>query len=578
VGQFEQHQNGQARPILLITSAEAASPEASTMNRAGQLPVFKRSAALTAVCLGVLFAVSRLAWGAGEISPKPAGIKSDWGDQGDGTFVNPILPGDFSDLDAIRVGEDYYAISSTFQYSPGMVILHSRDLVNWTILGHAVNDVTSISPEMNWDRMDRYGRGIWAGAVRFHAGRFWIFFGTPDEGFFMTTATNPAGPWEPVHQLSKAPGWDDCCPFWDDDGQGYFICSNPSGNYAVHLFKLSTDGRELDLASDRIIHQSKGSEANKLYKFNGIYYHYYSEVHGEGRVAMMERSRHLQGPWETAQLNHVRKRVDQEPNQGGFLDVPSNGWWFLTHQGEGDWDGRAMALLPVTWTNGWPIIGKTGSDGIGNMVWTARKPISGSRVIVPQTDDEFDEQTLPPQWEWNYQPRANKWSLTERPGFLRLHAFKPVRPGDLLKAGNTLTQRVLRTSSNQVTIKLEVDRMSDDEQAGLCHLARDYAAIGILQSDGVRRIVFNDHGKITVGPALAARDVWLRSNWDFDGVSQFAYSTDGASFIPFGPRYQLTWSYYRGDRIAIFNFNDRTDTGHVDVDWFHYKFAGPAER
>ena len=143
-----------------------------------------------------------------------------WGDQGDGTYQNPILAGDYSDLDCIRVGADYYAISSTFQFSPGMIILHSRDLVNWKILSHAVNDITQISPEMNWDKMNRYGKGIWAGAIRYHDKKFWIYFGTADEGYFMTTAKDPAGPWEPLHHVLREKGWDDCCPFWDDDGQG----------------------------------------------------------------------------------------------------------------------------------------------------------------------------------------------------------------------------------------------------------------------------------------------------------------------------------------------------------------------
>ena len=141
-----------------------------------------------------------------------------WGAQSDGTYRNPVLPSDYSDLDCIRVGADYFAISSTFQFSPGMVILHSRDLVNWTIAGHAVYDLTQIGPELNWDRMNRTGKGIWAGAIRHHDGKFWVFFGTPDEGYFMTTAADVAGPWAPLHPVLKEAGWDDCCPFWDDDG------------------------------------------------------------------------------------------------------------------------------------------------------------------------------------------------------------------------------------------------------------------------------------------------------------------------------------------------------------------------
>ena len=131
---------------------------------------------------------------------------TQWGDLGNGHYRNPVLPADYSDLDAIRVGDDYYAISSTFQFSPGMAILHSRDLVNWRTVGHAVQDLTRISPELDWTRMNRYGRGIWAGAIRYRAGKFWIYFGTPEEGYFMTTAKDPAGPWEPLHQMTKEGG------------------------------------------------------------------------------------------------------------------------------------------------------------------------------------------------------------------------------------------------------------------------------------------------------------------------------------------------------------------------------------
>jgi beta-xylosidase len=386
--------------------------------------LFTRTAYAVACLLALL---SHSLPAASEIPIRPPELLGLWGDQANGTFVNPILPADFSDIDAIRVGGDFYAISSTFQYSPGVVILHSRDLVNWAIIGHAVSDITQIGPELNWDRMNRYGRGVWAGAIRYHDKKFWIYFGTPDEGFFMTTAADPAGPWSPLQQVWKVKGWDDGCPFWDDDGQGYLVCSNTAGGYAIHLFKLSPDGKSLLIASDKIIHQSHGSEANKLYKINGLYYHYYSQVQPEGRVIMMERSASLQGPWEIRQLNHVSKRIDKEPNQGGLVELASGDWWFLTHQGTGDWEGRAMALLPVTWRDGWPIIGKPGADGIGNMIWSAPLPLPSSPVSSPEKSD-FAAGVLGPQWEWNYQPRAGKWSLTERRGFLRLHAPVQTRP------------------------------------------------------------------------------------------------------------------------------------------------------
>ena len=169
----------------------------------------------------------------------------NWGDQHNGTYANPVLPADYSDIDAIRVGTDYYAISSTFQFSPGVVILHSKDLVNWQITGHVVDDLTQIGPALNWDSMDRYGKGVWAGAIRHHAGKFWVYFGTPDEGFFMSTATNPAGPWTPLHKVWNVTGWDDPCPFWDDDGQGYLVATHFADQYKIHLFKLSADGKQI---------------------------------------------------------------------------------------------------------------------------------------------------------------------------------------------------------------------------------------------------------------------------------------------------------------------------------------------
>jgi beta-xylosidase len=287
---------------------------------------------------------------------------------------------------------------------------------------------------------------------------------------------------------------------------------------------------------------------------------------------MMERSKSLDGPWEIRQLNHVNKRIDKEPNQGGLIQLPSGQWWFVTHQGTGDWEGRAMVLLPVNWIDGWPIIGTAGADGIGNMVWSAKKPLA-EVARVPELSDEFNESALPPQWEWNYQPRADKWSLIERPGFLRLHAFQPLIAGNLLKAGNTLTQRAMRTAANEVTAKLDLSGLADGESAGLCHFSKTYCTFGVTQSGDVRSLAYNENGKTITGPVIESTSIWLRSSWGFDGVSQFAYSLDGIKFIPSGEAYQLMWGNYRGDRIGIFNYNDKSESGYLDVDWFHYVFA-----
>lgn len=415
-----------------------------------------------------------------------------WGDKGNGTYINPILPSDYSDLDCIRVGNDYYAVSSTFQYSPGFIILHSKDLVNWRILSHAVKDITSISPEMNWDRMNRYGRGIWAGAIRYHNKKFWIYLGDPDMGYFMSTAKKAEGPWEPLHHVLKEKGWDDCCPFWDDDGQGYLVGTNFSDGYKIHLFKMTPDGKELIKESDKVIYQSRGSEANKLYKINGTYYHFFSEVKPNGRAVMMERSKNIYGPYtEVKQLSHPQKQFN-EPNQGGIVQTQKGDWYFLTHHGTGDWSGRVMSLLPVNWVNGWPILGEVGKDTIGRMVWSAKMPLKNSKVITPQTTDEFNKVALPPQWKWNYQPRNDKWSLTERKGWLRLHAFMPFEQNNLLKAGNTLTQRSIRTNTNEVIIKLDISGMTDGQKAGLTHFGSpNYSTIGVVCEGTSKTLEYN---------------------------------------------------------------------------------------
>lgn len=512
-----------------------------------------------------------------------AQMTGKWGDQGNGTYVNPVLPADYSDLDAIRVGDDYYAISSTMQFSPGMVVLHSKDLVNWEIISHVADDLSRISPELNWDRMNCYGKGIWAGSLRYYKNKFWVYFGTPDDGFFMSSATNPAGPWEPLHQLWKVSGWDDCSSFCDDDGQLYFTATNfaldPKNNkkYNIHLFKMTSDGKNLIMESDAIIHQSQGSEANKLYKFNGLYYHYFSEVKPEGRVIMMERSKNIYGPWEVRQLNHVDRKLDREPNQGGLLQVSTDKWYFFTHHGHGDWEGRPASLLPVHWIDGWPIIGEVGIDTIGRMVWGGEKPISHKKKLSIQSSDEFKTKRLSVQWEWNYQPRADKWSLSECKGFLRLHAFTPTQLNKeksvILRAGNTITQRSMRTSSNVATVKIDISHMADGQFAGLTHFSTtSYSLFGIKQENGIRTLVYDNSGMDTPGLRINGKSIWFRSTWDANGISRYAFSTDGKTYQSFGNRYQLTWGSYRGDRIGIFNFNIKEDKGYVDVDWFRYDY------
>ncbi|MDV6330122.1 glycoside hydrolase 43 family protein [Asticcacaulis sp. 201] len=492
--------------------------------------------------------------------------------------MNPIMPADYSDIDVIRVGARYYAISSTLHMSPGMVVMQSDDLVNWQTLGHAVPDITPLGANLTWREMDGYGRGVWAGALRYHNHRFYLYFACPDSGVFVTTARDPKGPWATPICLWHVAGYDDPCPFWDDDGRAYLIMTrfakdpDTQVDYNIHLFEMSADGLSLNTSKSRIVHRSEGSEANKLDKRDGVYYHYFSEVKPEGRVPMMRRARSLAGPWEERQLGHVDKNIDREPNQGGFIQSPDGNWWFLTHQGRGDWEGRALCLLPVTWTDGWPIVGTPGDDGIGNMVWQHRLPISGTRPKTVKLSADFSKPLLGTQWEWNHEPNPAAWRLQPNLGRLRLKAFRPLGP-DFKMVANVVSQRAWRTNRNQVTTQMHLSEMTDGQIAGLCHASASSAFIGIRQAGNVRRVLFQAGTLEVFGPPVRQTTIWLRTEWDFGGNAQFSYSLNGRTFRALGPGYSLGWGNYRGDRVGLFTFNPKRDSGAASFSTFTYQIA-----
>ena len=527
----------------------------------------------TLLCLCLCFHTALLTLLPAQQLTRQWGAWDKWGEQPDGTYLNPVIPADFSDLDCIRTDDGYYAISSTMQFSPGMTILHSHDLVNWEIAGNAVGDLTQISPALGWQQMNRYGRGIWAGTLRHHDGRFYLYFGAPDEGFFMTSAPRAEGPWEPLTPLLSEKGWDDCSAIWDEDGNAWFVGTCFADGYKTYLFRMAADGRSIDRASARLVNEGNGREASKLIFHDGYYYLIFSEHRGSvGRYVMARRDRKMTGDFHEERQLLLPCREANEPNQGGIVPGPSGSddWYFLTHHGTGDWSGRIVSLLPVTWQDGWPMIGDLSEPGKpGNMVWQAAMPATGSETAGFRRSDDFDDTQLAPQWQWNHQPRTDRFSLTERPGWLRLHAFPPLETDHLLKAGNTLSQRSFRTPYNEVTTRLDIRHMAEGQHAGLCHFATHSGCLGAVRTNGQTRLELRLDDVAETGPVLAGPYLWLRSVWGLDGASQFSYSTDGEHFIPFGT-YTLTWGRYRGDHIGLYSFNNLSDDGYVDADYLHY--------
>lgn len=495
-----------------------------------------------------------------------------WGEQNDGTYRNPIIPADYSDIDCIQVGDDYYAISSTFQFSPGMTLIHSKDLVNWEFCGNIISDLTQIGDKLNWNQMDRYARGVWAGTLRYHNGRFYLFFGTPDEGYFMTSSSKPEGPWEPLTPLLLEAGWDDCTAFWDEDGKACFVGTHFADGYKTYLFPMAKDGKSINRKSAKLIHSGNGREANKLIKVGDWYYLVFSEHKpGTGRYVMARRSKKLFGPYKEEKQLALASREAMEPNQGGIIQGKDGKWYFLTHHGTGDWSGRIVSLLPVIWIDGWPLIGKVLPQQIGTMQWEAPMPAFSSPKLTLLRSDDFDSEILGPQWQWNYQPRKGFFSLTERPGWMRLKAFRPIESNQLLKAGNTLTQRTFRKQDNEVIVKMDISQMADGQRNGICHFSSHHSALGVVKEGTQYFIEYRNNGHILKGNEISTSFVWFKTCWGMDGKSQYYYSLDGDNFIQFGEPYQMVWGNYRGDRIGIYCFNDKSESGYVDIDYLHYR-------
>ena len=510
-----------------------------------------------------------------------------WGDTHDGYYQNPVIPADFSDIDCIEHDGVYYMISSTFQFQPGMIIMKSTDMVNWSLAGYAVKDIRQISPAMNYDVMDRYGRGIWAGAIRWYRGRFYVYFGTPDEGYFMTSAEKVEGPWDDLTKMSIEGGWDDPCPFFDELGNGYLVATCFKDNYKTYVYSLTRDFRDVLPDSRRLIHQGAGREANKLYKHDGWYYHLYSEVNHEGRRLMIQRSRVASGPYEDARPMSEVQRNFHEPNQGGFLFDSTGHCFFLTHHGDGDWSGRIASLLPVTWTaDGWPIIGQPNAQGVGEMVWRypipaigtkhdQHKSIVGTQRRVQYWQRRATKQTTPSSdfWEWNYYPREDKATVTRRAGRMRvrLGAFLPLERDNLLKVGNILSTRSWRTPHSRVTVKLDLSQLADGQRAGICHFSGPWSMFGVEQAGRVRYLLFQSDGssahRLDALQGQHAKQIYLRTEWGLDGLSHYSYSFDGIHFRPAdGCDYQLRWANYRGDRVGLFTYNNFADAGYVTFD------------
>ncbi len=528
--------------------------------------------------------------------PAVAQQTGTWGDQGDGTYRNPILNADYPDVDVEQLGDTYYMISSKQHMAPGMVILESRDMVNWTTIGH-VWPRLSWDPKYNWDRMAGYKFGVWAGDLAHHDGRWYCYQVDTTNGLYMSSAPDIRGPWTEPHLMLAKTRWTDPAVYWDDEArQAYLVCNfggvKGKGN-ELRLFKMSWDGREL-IDEGVPIHYGRGAEAAKIYRHDGRWYVFFAQwfrpdprrpedpnASPGDRKQMVMRSKtdSLYGPYELKVVYERGNGVIRSCSQGALMQAPDGSWWY-THQLiqniPAPFQGRPQMLQPVRWVDGWPQIGiDCDGDGIGEPVLRHAKPIKGFPVTAPPTDDEFASPRLGHQWEWNHNPRDHHWSLTERPGWLRLKAGVPVGKGGFWGACNTLSQRLMGTTTGKATARFDLSGMKPGQKAGFVRFGGVYHLLGVrVDGDGTRRLFFSANGKVTLGQAHESDLLWLRTTNEGDRA-RFFWSTDGTAFAPFGPTFTVKFGRWTGDRLGFFCWNETRDAGRVDIDWFHYEYDGP---
>lgn len=521
-------------------------------------------------------------------------------DKGDGTYQNPVLYADYSDPDACRVGDDFYMTSSSFNCIPGLQILHSKDLVNWSIVGAAVP--FALYPYD--DEKPEHGNRVWAPSIRYHEGYFYIFWGDPDQGAFMTKAKRAEGPWSEPVLVKPGKGIIDTTPLWDEDGKVYMVHAYAGSRAGLKsVIAICELNKEADKAitPSRIVFDghvgNETCEGPKFYKRNGYYYIF----HPAGGVAtgwqVVQRSKNVYGPYEHKTVLAQGKSRVNGPHQGAWVDTPTGEDWFLHFQDVGAY-GRLVHLQPMTWKNDWPVIGvdKDG-DGCGDPVERYKKPNVGKNypICTPQESDEFDGYTLSPQWQWqaNYN---EKWAyFAGDKSLVRLFSY-PV-PSDyksLWDVSNLLLQKTTAPNFSATTkITFVPSAKYKGERAGLVCMGLDYAALAVENTaDGLvlSQVVCkkaDKGGKETVNESvkLGAKTFYLRVKMSDSGekikgseggsdmkvVAQFSYSTDGKKYKKLGSDFMVREGKWIGAKMGVFCTRPSivtNDGGWADVDWF----------
>ena len=505
-------------------------------------------------------------------------------DNGDGTYTNPVLNADYSDPDLCAVGEDYYLTASSFAHIPGLPILRSRDLVNWELIGHALQ---SQFPDI---KAPEHGKGVWAPSIRHHNGEFYIYWGDPDRGVFMVKAKDARGPWNEPVCVIPGKGMIDTCPLWDDDGRCWLVNgwanSRCGFNSILTVRELSADG--MRPISNPVIVFDGGNvnhttEGPKFYKRDGWYWIMCPAGGVEKGWQLAMRSKSPLGPYESKTVLAQGKTAINGPHQGGWVHTPYGEDWFLHFQDKGAY-GRVVWLQPVDWSSGWPIMGDKGEP-----LTTYRKPKSSSTTnINPQESDEFNAPKLGLQWQW--QGDYNQlYGMPTADGFFRLFTYRHPSTDNIWTVPAMLLQKT-PADVFTATTKIRLAAKAEKQYGGIVVMGRGYSSLVVERVGDMFQLQqrtcpkADTGGKETVTvletikptakdkldyhPALYM-DIYLRLTVD-GGKATFAYSLNGKTYKAAGEQFTMREGKWVGAKVGLYAIdnNEKSDAGLLDADWF----------
>lgn len=534
----------------------------------------------------------------GMFHPAMAQYRSEvWvSDEGNGMYRNPVLHADYSDPDVCVVGEDYFLTASSFNCTPGLPVLHSKDLVNWKIVNYALKKVEPVE----YYNEARHGKGVWAPSIRFHEGMYYIYWGDPDFGIFMVKTRDPYGEWDKPVLVKAGKGMIDPCPLWDDDGRVYlahaWAGSRAKFNSVLTVCEVNKEGTKVISdpvlvfdGNDGVNHTIEGA---KFYKRNGFYYLFAPAGGVVSGWQLVMRSKNVYGPYEPRIVMTQGKTDINGPHQGGWVDTPAGESWFLHFQDKGAY-GRVLHLNPMKWVNDWPVIGvDRDGDGCGDPVSRYRKPKTDNAypIETPVESDEFDTRKLGLQWEWhaNYQ---DVFGFTTNMGYARIYGHElSSHFKNFWEVPNLLMQK-FPAEEFTATAKLKVSAKDDGQLSGLIVMGWDYSWIGVEKQGEkflLKQAICKDaeQGNLEQVSTLAVleaskkfeaglfpnfeREIYIRVRVGKEAYCRFSYSLDGKKFMEAGTPFKARQGKWIGAKVEMFSVTPHgKERGWVDVDWFH---------